>query len=137
MKGQYRVINELLLFGIGAFLAIGVAAIITTLIIPIQTQAQRIQYYAIGNLVMLAAAKTYLCSEFGNCTLKVDIPERLSEDRYEIFLIQPEIKIYNMRTRKELSLPTIFFEKTLKGFATSSGRYFIFRGGDEIILSKW
>lgn len=137
MKGQYRVINELLLFGIGAILAISVAAIISTLAIPIQTQSQREQYEMIANLVSLATTKTYLCSTYGSCELSVEIPEKLSEDRYRIVLDNYDLSISNLRTRKGITVQPVYYEKTVRGFATSSGRNFVVKGNDKIILSKW
>ena len=137
MKGQYRVINELLLFGIGAVLAISISVIVSTTIIPLQTQAQREQYYLISNLVSLATTKIYLCSNYGECKLSVDIPEKLGEDRYTISLDNDEISISNFRTRAGISKEPAFYEKDRKGFATSSGRNFVMRGNNKIILSKW
>lgn len=137
MKGQYRVINELLLFGIGAILAISVAVIISTLVIPVQSQSQKEQYEMIANLASLATTKTYLCSNYADCSLSVDIPEKLSEDRYRISLDNDQISVSNLRTGEGITLEPVYYEKSVRGFATSSGRNFVVEGDDQIILSRW
>ena len=137
MKGQYRVINELLLFGIGAILAISVVTMISTLIIPVQSRSQKEQYEMVADLVSLATTKTYLCSNYGDCRLFVYIPEKLSGDRYRITLDNDQLSISNFRTQEDITLEPVYYEKTVKGFATSSGRRFVVEGDNSIILSKW
>ncbi len=137
MKGQYRAINELLLFGIGAILAISAAVTVSTLVVPTQSQSQKEQYEMIANLVSMATTKTYLCSDYGDCNLSVEIPEKLSEDRYTIDLDNSQVSVSNFRTRAGINTQTIYYEKDVKGYATSSGRSFVVEGDNNIILSKW
>jgi hypothetical protein len=137
MKGQYNVVNELLLFGIGAVLAISVAFTISNLIIPLKIHSQKEQYYIMSNLVSLAATKTYLCSKYGECILSVNIPEKLSEDRYSILVDNNDISVYNFKTRERSSIEPIYYDINLEGFVTSSSRYFVFEGNEDLIFSKW
>jgi hypothetical protein len=137
MKGQYIAMNELLLFGIGALLAITAAISISAIITPIEVQAQKGQYYLIANLVSLAATKTYLCGKQGECTLLVEIPEELSDDKYEIITSNSKIKVYNFRTREGISIIPPYFETSFIGFATSSTKYFVLKGDGNLMLLKW
>jgi len=137
MKGQYVAINELILFGICALLTIAAAVSISAIITPIEMHAQKAQYYIIANLVSLASTKTYLCSKYGECTLTVDIPEELSNDKYEIRISNNDITVCNFRTKVGISIKPFYFEKSLAGFATSSAKYFVLSGNNKLILSKW
>ena len=87
MRGQFRVINELLLFGIGALIALSVAETVSFVVNSLQPQAEKNQYYMLANLVSMATTKMYICGQYGNCSLIVDIPQKLSEDRYLISIL--------------------------------------------------
>jgi hypothetical protein len=137
MKGQFRVINELLLFGIGALLALSVAGTISFAVTSLQEQTERDQYYMIANLVSMATTKTYICGEYGNCTLTVDIPQKLSDEKY-IVCLSNNITISNFRTGEEIFIKAPKLNKTLDGTSTSSARYFVLDSTEEAItLSRW
>ncbi len=137
MKGQFRVINEILLFGIGAVIAFSVAATLSFSVNSIQKQVQRDQYYFVTNLISLAMSKTYLCGEIADCELAVDIPKKLGDDRYTISLSDNNISISNLKTGEEFKIKTINFGKDLKGSATSSARYFVLSSeNNTITLSR-
>ena len=137
MKGQFRVINELLLFGIGALLALSVAGTVSFAVDSLQKQTEREQYYMIANLVSMAATKTYICGEYGNCTLFIDIPQKLSDEKYIIHLSDNNVTISNFRTGDEIFIKAPKLDKTLNGFTTSSARYFVLDSTNEdITLSR-
>lgn len=136
MRGQFRVINEILLFAIGALLALSVAGIISFSVNSLREQTERDQYYAIANLVSMATTKAYLCGEYGDCDLLVEIPTRLSEEIYTIKL-SDNITVSNFRTGEEISIKAPNLDKTLDRSSTSSVRYFILEStSDSILLSR-
>lgn len=137
MKGQYTVINEVLLFGIGAVIAFSVAGTVSFSVESIQNYAQRDQYHYTANLVSLAVSKVYLCGKVGDCELVVNIPRKLANDRYFISLSNDKITLSNLKTDEEFSIDTMNLNKILKGTATSSARYFILSSqGNTITLFK-
>ncbi len=138
MRGQFRVINELLLFGIGALLALSVAGTISFAVDSLQKQTERDQYYMIANLVSMATTKSYLCNKLtdADCNLVVDIPQKLSEEKYTIHL-SDNITISNFRTGEEIFIKAPKLNKTLSGYITSSARYFVLNSTNEgITLSR-
>jgi len=138
MRGQYIAINELLLFGMGALLALAVIGIISFTVTSLQKQTERDQYYMIANLVSMATTKTYLCSNIKNvdCNLIVEIPRRLSEERY-IISLSNNISVSNFRTNERIEIKPPKLHKTIKGEATSSTRYFVLESrGENITLSR-
>ncbi len=138
MRGQFRVINELLLFGIGALLALSVAGTISFAVDSLQKQTERDQYYMIANLVSMATTKSYLCNKLtdADCNLVVDIPQKLSEEKYTIHLLD-NITISNFRTGEEIFIKPPKLNKTLSGYITSSARYFVLNSTNEgITLSR-
>ncbi len=138
MRGQFRVINELLLFGIGALLALSVAGTISFAVDSLQKQTERDQYYMIANLVSMATTKTYLCNKLtdADCNLVVDIPQKLSEEKYTIHLLD-NITISNFRTGEEIFIKPPKLNKTLSGYITSSAKYFVLNSTNEgITLSR-
>ncbi len=138
MRGQFRVINELLLFGIGALLALSVAGTISFAVDSLQKQTERDQYYMIANLVSMATTKSYLCNKLtdADCNLVVDIPQKLSEEKYTIHLLD-NITISNFRTGEEIFIKAPKLNKTLSGYITSSARYFVLNSTNEgITLSR-
>lgn len=136
MLGQFRVINELLLFGIGALLALSVAGTLSFAVNSLQKQTEKDQYSVVANLVSMATTKTYICGEYGNCSLSVSIPQKLSDEKY-IIRLSDNISISNFRTGDEILIKAPELNKTLNGFATSSARYFVLDFTDEgISLSR-
>ncbi len=138
MRGQFRVINELLLFGIGALLALSVAGTISFAVDSLQKQTERDQYYMIASLVSMATTKSYLCNKLtdADCNLVVDIPQKLSEEKYTIHLLD-NITISNFRTGEEIFIKAPKLNKTLDGISTSSARYFVLNSTNEgITLSR-
>ena len=137
LKGQYIAVNELILFGICALIAVSAAVSISAIIIPIEKQAQKAQYYLIANLVSLAATKTYLCSNYGECTLTLEIPERLANDKYKIIISGDEVKVCNFAKNPCASSKLPYLGKSFTGFATSSSKYFVIHSDGNLVVSKW
>ncbi|MGC9310744.1 MAG: hypothetical protein ACP5E4_03405 [Candidatus Aenigmatarchaeota archaeon] len=137
MKGQYRIINELLIFGITAAVIFSVAGIISFTTGSMKSQTQKEQYILMGDILSMAITKNHLCSQFADCSLSVDLPERLSEDRYTIELEGNSIEIANFETGEYARMPVIFFNETMEGFVTSSGRYFtIYHRNNTAVLAR-
>jgi len=138
MRGQFRVVNELLLFGIGALIALSVAETVSFVVNSLQPQAEKNQYYMLANLVSMATTKMYICGQYGNCSLIVDIPQKLSEDGYLISILNNKIFVSNFRTGEEINISAPnFSDKNMNGYATSSARYFVLDSiNKEINLSR-
>ncbi|MCK4730299.1 MAG: hypothetical protein KAT28_03190 [Candidatus Aenigmarchaeota archaeon] len=126
MKGQHKIINELLLFGIGALVTLSLAGTVASFVTSLQRQAQTEQYYIISNLVSMATTKAYLCGKSADCSITVDIPEKLSDARYTISLSKNHINVRNFRSDKGITRKLLNLEYILtNGLATSSAGYFI------------
>ena len=138
MKGQYRVINELLLFGIGALITLSIAGTVASFVTSLQKQAQTEQYYIMSNLVSMATTKAYLCGKSADCAITVDIPEKLSDARYTIILSNDHIKVRNFRNDEGITRKLLNFENiSTNGIATSSAGYLVVRSTeDSIIISR-
>lgn len=132
MKGQYRIINEILLFGITAAIVFSVAGIISMATTSMKTQAQREQYYLMSDMVSLTMLRAHLCGQDAECSIVADIPDRLSEDRYIIETDDGHLTITNFQTGGGITTPLIRFDKEPEGLVTSSAKYFIVDnlGGD-------
>jgi hypothetical protein len=137
MKGQYRIINEILLFGIAAAIVFSVAGIIAFATASLKSQTQREQYYLMGDFLSLGLTKIHLCGDGAECRFISEIPGRLSEDRYTIELNGRTLTISNFETGQSIQMETLDFNRTMKGFATSSGRHIVIDNiGGEVTLTR-
>ncbi len=126
MKGQHRVINELLLFGIGALVTLSLAGAVASFVTSLQKQAQTEQYYVMSNLISMATTKAYLCGKSANCNIITEVPEKLSNTKYIILLNKNYVNVRNFRSDEGIIKKLPNFEDILtKGLATSSAGYFV------------
>jgi hypothetical protein len=134
MKGQYRIINEILLFGITAGVVFSVAGVIAFATESMRTQTQKEQYTLMGDLASLALTKSYICGKLADCVVTSEIPDRLSEDRYTLTLYKGKITVTNFETGESVDVSTLDFRTNTGGFITSNGRYFLMSNENDTIL---
>ena len=84
MKGQIRIVSEVLLFMVGIAIASFVIYIFGNISSSVQTLSSEDQMKAIGNEVADAIIKT---SKNINTTIRVKIPIRLSGNSYNIWVL--------------------------------------------------
>lgn len=127
MKGQARIINELLLFGIGAMLALSVASTLSYAVNTFSSRTQGEQYSYVGNMVSMAIVKSFICGKQGQCEIMTRLPEKISEERYIISFSGNNVSIIDFKTREMIlsRLPTIDEISMLSGSATSSAEYIV------------
>ncbi len=134
MKGQHRVINELLLFGIGALITLSIAGTVASFVTSLQKQAQTEQYNIMSNLVSMATTKAYLCGKSSNCSITVEVPKKLSNARYTILLSKNYINVRNFRSNEGITRKLPNFKDILtNGLATSSAGYFVLTSTEDSI----
>jgi hypothetical protein len=137
MKGQYRIINEILLFGITAGVIFSVAAVISFTTESMRVQTQKEQYTLMGDLISLSLTKAYICGKMSDCSITYEIPDRLSEDRYTITLSKGNVTITNFENGEFVDVGTMDFRKNIGGFITSNGRYFVIENQNgSLLLSR-
>ncbi|MBN2095259.1 MAG: hypothetical protein JW727_04375 [Candidatus Aenigmarchaeota archaeon] len=134
MKGDFRIINEILLFGITAMVVFSVAALVSYSTAALKAQTQREQYFLMSDLASVALTKAYMCGKITDCSVLVMIPERLSEDRYTLSLENGKIQVSNFETGLGLEANTIDYQKNTVGFVTSNGRYFVIENRDDSLV---
>jgi len=134
MKGQYRIINEILLFGITAGVVFAVAGVISFSTESMRVQTQKEQYSLMGDLAALSLTKAYICGKMADCVVTSEIPDRLSEDRYTLTLYKGKITVTNFETGESMDIGTLDFQTNVGGFITSNGRYFLMTNQNDTIL---
>lgn len=134
MKGQYRIINEILLFGMSAIVVFSIAGVISFATDAMKAQTQREQYILMGNLASMAMTKAYICGKLAQCEFIAEIPDKLSEDSYTITLSRGQVEVANFQTGSPVDVKAMDFKKNLGGFVTSNGRYFMLTSGNDTIL---
>ena len=137
MKGQYQMINEMLLFGVSAVIVFSAAGVISFAVESMKAETQREQYTLTGDIVSMSLAKAYLCGKFSDCGIRSDLPERLSEDRYTIRVSEGRVQVTNFETAKTVNISSPVFEGTADSFVVSSGRSFVAKKeGNTLFLTR-
>ena len=81
MIGQYRIISELVLFGIGIMITSYVIINFTNVQNTIQDVTLKDQFDGIADVVSTSVLKAAEC---GNCTIRFRIPDKVSDKIYKI-----------------------------------------------------
>jgi hypothetical protein len=124
MKGQYQIINEILLFGMSAVIVFSIAGVLSFATESMNTQIQREQYFLMGNIASMAMTKAFICGKFADCTVSTEMPAKLSGAGYTMELSRGKVDVSNFETGTRFSINTLDFKKNIGGFVSSSGRYF-------------
>jgi hypothetical protein len=124
MKGQYQIINEILLFGMSAVIVFSIAGILSFATNSMNTQTQREQYSLMGNIASMAMTKAYICGKFADCSVSTEMPDKLSGVGYTMEFSRGNVRVANFETGTPISINTLDFKKNIGGFVASNGRYF-------------
>ncbi len=81
MKGQYRIVSELVLFGVGIMITIYVITNFNTVQNTVQDVTLKDQFEGIADTVSTAIIKAANC---GNCTVRFRVPDKVSDNIYKI-----------------------------------------------------
>ena len=142
MKGQYRVLSEVMIFGIGI-------AITSFIIISFQSVQENITKISLEDNLMsvsnLIATSIVRVAESGNSDLRLKIPQSIAEQSY-IISTDDDMLILRFTEKPDINVTQQLFNITqnhniivMGNFLDSSSRYLEIssENGVDIIIRKW
>jgi hypothetical protein len=83
MKGQYRIVSELILFGVGIMITTYVIVNFGSVQETVKDVTLRDQLESIADVVSTAIVKTSNCE---SCVIRLSIPDKVSDSLYKIYI---------------------------------------------------
>ncbi len=95
MKGQFRIINEMLIFGIGIFLVVFVAQNFQAIQGPVSKISMQDQLTEVSDTISTAVIKAYTTGP--GSSVKIRLPSRISETAYSIKIQDNKLLVQSQR----------------------------------------
>lgn len=137
MKGQYRIVNEILLFAIGIGLVGFIAITFHSLEDWVGDMVMRNQLESVSNLIVTGIIRVF---ETGNnATLIIKIPAQISNRAYEIIVEDNQILLFDIENQSLSVREELFYiplNKTIKGSIVSSAEYIVIKSNSTDIELK-
>ncbi len=139
MKGQYRIIKEVILFAIGVGIAVFVLFSFSKLEKDIEVVTMQNRMRVIASDIRNAIFKLY--ESGANSTIYLEIPEKLGDNVYVIKLIDDNITLFlydNPKINVTEKIFNISQDNLISGEVASISKYIeITRSGSNIILRRY
>ncbi|OYT43645.1 MAG: hypothetical protein B6U88_00420 [Candidatus Aenigmarchaeota archaeon ex4484_56] len=134
MKGVYRLTNELLIFVLIAIITMTIVQFFSYSVDSLKETNKESQYIMITELIKLATTKSYVCGKYGEYKIYIEIPEKLSDDKYFVSVVDDNISVTAFGTGKGISRKIKNMNDiNISGFLSSSTKYFVVYSKDKSI----
>lgn len=132
MKGQYRLINEFMIFAMGIFIVFSVAANMDSSenwVKEVSTKEQMMNIYTIVHEKIIEANQK-------NAKIYLDLPKTISGESYSIALSSSKITVSTDEYSLSKDMHDVSSYNNVKGTVYSGGRFIIFSDSTNLEIRR-